>query len=175
MQKLNPTGNYTVAIPKFAGLTAIIIACLTIIGWVFHISFLKSLVPLFGDMKFSTALCFGLAGINLYILSSSLIVKKGLAIIASICAWTVLVIGICSISQYLLNGNHYLDTFFPIQKSSETAPLFLQCMGVVESCNFILLATALLSYGKIKYGWLIQILLIAVIPGAGLVILNHLF
>jgi len=175
MQKLKPPGKYTVTIPKFAGIITVVIACFAIIGWILNISFLKSLPPASPDMKFTTAICFAMAGINLYILGSASPVKKNVVIAGSICTWIILVIGTWTIFQYFFNRSYFLETFFPIQKPHETTRSILECMGMVESFNFILLAIVFLVYGKIKYKWIIQILLIAIIPGAGFVILNHLF
>ena len=175
MQKLNPSGKYAVTISKSAGIIAVIISCLAITGWACNISFLKGLVPGFEEMKFTTAICFALAGINLYILSSAQPVKRDIVIAGTICTCAILVIGAFTISQYFFTRNHYLETLFPIRQLPKTTPSVLQCMSIIESFDFILLAMVFLFYNKIKYEWVTQVLLIAIIPGSGFVILNHLF
>ncbi len=44
---------------------------LVMIGWIFDISILKSILPVWISMKFSTAVCFLLSGITLYFIAES--------------------------------------------------------------------------------------------------------
>ena len=48
------------------------------LGWILDINALKSILPIWVTMKFSTALCFFLSGITLYFIASSQ--EKGLSI-----------------------------------------------------------------------------------------------
>jgi hypothetical protein len=53
-------------IVKFLSLVVTLSGILVIIGWVFDISFLKSIFPVWISMKFDTAVVFFLSGITLY-------------------------------------------------------------------------------------------------------------
>jgi hypothetical protein len=62
-------------LPKIIGLIVVIAGMLVIVGWVFDISVLKSILPQFVTMKFTTAISFVLCGVALYL--TQRVVQKG--------------------------------------------------------------------------------------------------
>lgn len=60
-----PNFNIIQSFTKFIGATVTIVGCIVILGWVFDIAILKSLIPNAATMKVNTAVCFVLAGIAL--------------------------------------------------------------------------------------------------------------
>jgi hypothetical protein len=57
------------AIAKFLSLVVIVAGLLVIVGWIFDIGFLKSIVPSLISMKFDSAIAFVLSGITLYFIT----------------------------------------------------------------------------------------------------------
>ncbi len=58
-------------IAEVLGVVVLLLGLVVMLGWIFDISVLKSILPVWVTMKFSTALCFFLSGFTLYFIASS--------------------------------------------------------------------------------------------------------
>ncbi len=129
-------------------------------GWIFDISILKSILPGWVTMKFSTALSFFLSGITLYFIAESQ--KKGLGI-------AQVVLSITTLCILLLMATLLISVFIGVRTGVED--LFVrEAEGAVRTTtpgrpsvgtmiNFILIATAgiftMLNMAKLKIKLLI--------------------
>jgi two-component system sensor histidine kinase UhpB len=160
---------------RVASFIVIITGCAVLSGWLFNISFLTSPIPGYGTMKWDTALCFVLSGIALYLLaddlSESLFRKYAAFIFTSI----VLVIAVLSLFYYIFGWDINILKFFGNTRHSGVDEKSPGRMSLIVSLNLTLLGGVFLLLGKRNYHLLVQILLIAMIPGCMLVIFNHLF
>ncbi|MGH2648562.1 MAG: PAS domain-containing protein, partial [Ginsengibacter sp.] len=95
--------------------------------------------------------------------------------IALVFSCIVLLIGALSLSYYAFGWDIGINDLFRKLKPEDTVDSFSGKMSLIVSFNFTLLGTIFLLLGKRKYHLLIQVLLIAIIPGSLVVILNNLF
>lgn len=105
---------------KIISLIVIILAALIIIGWIFDISFLKSILSVWAPMKFYTAVCFLLSGIALYLMTIS---TQGKSWAINFLSFVVIVIFLLMMTLFvssLLNVNTGLEDLF-IKKTVKTA------------------------------------------------------
>src|SRR5690349_24314441 len=77
----------------------IAVGFLVLVGWLFDISALKSILPQLATMKANTALAFVLSGISLW-LSSAERESKWTDLFAKVCAVMAILIGLFSLSEY---------------------------------------------------------------------------
>jgi len=144
------------------------------LGWILDINTLKSILPIWVTMKFSTALCFFLSGITLYFIASSQ--EKGLGIAQVVLPATTL--GILLIMSTLL-----ISVFIGVRTGVED--LFIrETEGAVKTTtpgrpsvgtmiNFILMATAgiftMLNTTNLKVKLVIIGRIVVVIGGVAMV------
>ncbi len=112
-------------------------------GWVLDMPVLKSILPIWVTMKFSTALCFSLSAVTLFIIAGSLERRSGA---------TEVVLPICVLAILLLMGTLLASTFVGVRTGIED--LFVkEAEGALKSTtpgrpsvgtmmDFILLAVA---------------------------------
>jgi PAS domain S-box-containing protein len=126
---------------------SISIGCLVLIGWIWDISFLKSVVPGSATMKVNTAICFILTGISLGLQTR----KRRDAFTTRLalgCASAVSIVGLLNLCQYLFNWNLGIDEllFRDIPISADT--VYPGRMGDNTALNFSLTGLALYLNGK---------------------------
>ena len=143
-----------------ASLAIILMAGLVLLGWVFDIAALKSILPGLATMKANTALSFVMAGASLWLLQgepSSL--KRRLALAGAI---FVTLLALLTLSQDLFGWNLGLDQFLfrDTPPAGSTAPPGR--MSPATAFNFSLIGGALLllDVKRGREGWLAQILLL---------------
>lgn len=137
---------------------------LVLAGWFFNILPLRSLFPGWGEMRVNTAICIILSGFILYLFQDGPSISKSKQKIVYVFTSLILLSGVVSLCYYLLNNNpRGITDNFPGKTS------------LISSINFTLLGSIFLLLGKRKYNLLIQVLLIAMIPGSLLIILNHIY
>jgi PAS domain S-box-containing protein len=125
----------------------VLVGCLVLIGWIWDLSFFKSVVPGSATMKANTAICFILAGIALGLQTR----KRQNAFTTRLalgCAIAVGTIGLLTLCQYLFNWNLGIDEllFRDIPVSPNTA--HPGRMGENTALNFSLTGLALYLNGK---------------------------
>ncbi len=166
--------NKKIKITEVLGIIVFLSGLVVMIGWILDIDILKSILPIWVTMKFSTALCFFLSGITLYFIASSQ--EKGLGI-----AQVVLPITILGISLFM--ATFLISVFIGIRTGVED--LFVrEAEGAVKTTtpgrpsvgtmiNFILVATAgiltMLNITRLKVKLLAIGGIVAVIGGVAII------
>lgn len=160
---------------RVASFITIIIGCIVLAGWLFNISSLTSLLPGYGKMSWGTAFCFIFSGLSLYLRQDGEPGSKVRNYTALVCSLIVLAIGALSLSSYIFGWHFDINNFFWNETRAEIAGNSAEKMSLIVSLNFTLLGIIFLLLGKRNYHLLLQVLLIAMIPGCMLIIFNHLF
>lgn len=166
--------NKKIKIAEVLGSIVFLSGLAVMIGWILDIDILKSILPIWVTMKFSTALCFFLSGITLYFIASSQ--EKGLGIAQVVLPITIL--GILLFMATLL-----ISVFIGIRTGVED--LFVrEVEGAVKTTipgrpsigtmiNFILMATAgiltILNITRLKVKLLTIGRIVTVIGGAAII------
>jgi hypothetical protein len=75
-----------------------LMGAIALAGWAFELAALKILVPGFGTMKASTALCFVLSGVALFLLNSQADKAWG-RVLGAACGWIVVAIAVVASSR----------------------------------------------------------------------------
>ncbi|HEY9711243.1 MAG TPA: PAS domain S-box protein, partial [Oculatellaceae cyanobacterium] len=123
------------------------VSCLVLVGWILDIPTLKSVLPSWVTMKANTALSFFLSGISLWLLQ-----KKGAAQgrrrIGQACAFTVVLIALLTLSQYLFSWNLGIDQLVFREMAGAVGTSHLGRMAPSTALNFILVGFALLLLGR---------------------------
>lgn len=125
----------------------ILVGCLVLIGWLFDIPALKSILPRFVTMKANTALAFILTGAALWILSSGTPksrIQRFLRLIAYAAASIVLLTGLITLSEYVFGADLGIDQLLFREAKTTAAASFPGRMAPVTAFNFILIGAAFL-------------------------------
>jgi len=101
---VEPTGEMLRRIPATAGAALAAMGVLVLVGWVFDVAALKSVVPGLTTMKFNTALCFLLAGAAL--------IWRDRRVLRWTCAAAVGLVAALSLAEYLTGASFGLDQLF---------------------------------------------------------------
>src|SRR5438552_10819129 len=96
-------------VPYWTGALVIVLAGLTLIGWVFDIEILKTTLPGFVSMKANTAICLALAGWALILQGGAEPVPARHARLARILAVLVVLAGLLTLAEYSFNLNLGMD------------------------------------------------------------------
>ncbi len=126
---------------------AFFVGCLVIIGWMFDLPVLKSVLPGLVTMKANTALCFMLLGISLWLLipeQSSQMVR----LIARVFAFVVAMIGALTLSEYILGYDLGIDQLLFYEPSSAVGTSHPGRMAPNTALNFTMLSIALFLMDK---------------------------
>ncbi len=142
-------------IAKTIGVVSIIIATLVLIGWVFNIWVLVTVLPHFPAMKPNTALCFLSAGISLLTLSLSLDLSEKLKpwrLLGQVCGAIVAIIGTLTLAEYLFSINLGIDQL--LLRDTLTNPLVSPpgLMSVATAAGFSFLGISLYFLGNTNLG-----------------------
>ncbi len=159
---------------KAAAIITIVVALLVLIGWIFNIPVLKSILPQWPAMKFNAAICLLLSGITLYLLnkpSVSLTEKK----VAQLFASFILIIGLLTLSQYLFGYNAGIDELFWKDDRAAVLTTYLGRMILIAAFNFTLLGFIFLILLNKKFHLIVQIMLLLMVPAFIQVFLNYSF
>ncbi|MFB3895169.1 MAG: ATP-binding protein [bacterium] len=130
-------------ITSISSVIVILIGCMVLIGWVFNIGLLKSILPNLVSMKANTAICFILSGISL-LLSIPENAKKSVKHIARGCAGLVLLIGTMSLLEYIFQWNLGIDQLFFQDAANAIGTSNPGRMAPNTALNFIFIGFALL-------------------------------
>ncbi|MEI2579742.1 PAS domain S-box protein [Scytonema sp. PRP1] len=144
----------------------IFVSCVVLIGWIFDIALLKSMMPGLLTMKVNTAIAFLLSGLSLWLLSSqntgvtSSSSPSSSLLIAQGCALAVVFIALITLCQYLIGWNLRIDEllFRGSLEAVETSDL--GWMEANTAVNFLLSGVALWLLGQKSHRsyWLAQAL-----------------
>lgn len=122
-----------------AGLFVFFIGLIVLIGWAFDIASFKSVFPNLATMKANAALAFLLSGTSLWLLQTA---SKSRLAIARILAAIVALIGLLTLSEYLLGVDFKIDQL--IFKGDETIGVpFPGRMSPATAFNFAIIGFSL--------------------------------
>jgi PAS domain S-box-containing protein len=167
--KANPS-----EISRVAGLFTVLAGGLVLMGWIFHLEFLKSIFPAFGSMRYVTAVCFLFAGTVLVILKDAPKLNRFRKRAALILVFLLLLISLTSLASYFFNWNIDIERLLGNISAKNLPSNSPGRVSLIISFNFTMLGLAFLLMIKDRYYLLIQILLIAILPGLLLTIANRL-
>lgn len=137
-------------IAQIASAIAMILALLVLIGWSLNLEFLKSVFASSAlSMKASTAACLALSGLSLWLTQTKQVDQRSGIFsfsnrqIARICAITVQVIGLVTLSQYLFGWNFEIPDLLFRNHEIPITPYYPGRMGLNTGLNFMLIGRAL--------------------------------
>ncbi|MBX3066583.1 MAG: PAS domain S-box protein [Anaerolineae bacterium] len=150
---------------RFCALTAIVIGCLVIVGWLLNVPVLKSVYPSFTTMKFNTAIGIILAG-------SSLLVLNTRARIAALLALVIIVLALLTLLEYQANLDLGIDQLF-VHDASEV--LYPGRMSVITAVNFLVVGSALIIYALTRFHGLAHIITLICTFLSSIAVIGYLF
>ncbi|MGI0487972.1 response regulator [Pantanalinema rosaneae CENA516] len=126
---------------RIASLLVIAIGGIVLVGWLFDLPALKSVLPIWVTMKANTAIAFMLAGCSLWQLQHSQLSSTR---IARICAGLVLAIGLLTLIQYNFGINLGIDQLIFSESADAVGTFAPGRMAANTAFNFLLIGIALL-------------------------------
>ena len=144
---------------KKAGIAVIAIGCTVILGWIFDLQLLKSILPGLVTMKANTAVCFILGGLSLFLQQrshSKLITKKhqkNYNFLSYSSSFLLILISLLTLVQYSFNLDLGIDQLLFKEGYTLTSLSTPGRMAPNTAAAFLLLGTAqlLLSERRPKY------------------------
>ena len=128
----------------------------------------------FDGMKINTAVCFILSGIALHLLSNAPGIGRIRQTTARLLSVIVFAVAFLS-TAYYFGWDSGINGWWAKTAIGGNALVSPGNMSLIVSVNFGLLSIALMLLGHKKFRFLIQVLLMAIIPGSFVVIVNRLF
>lgn len=126
-----------------AGVLAILVGGLVLLGWALDITAIKSITPGFASMKVNTAICFVLSGVALCLLAGARTGGVGRSL-ARLCAFLVAGVGALTLAEDLSGINFGIDQWlFPETLPSVNTGMSGR-MAPATAFNFIITGAALL-------------------------------
>lgn len=128
-----------------AGIIAILISTLVIVGWLFHIPLLTSVSPNFISMKFNTAICFLFTGIAMVMIG-----KRQGAYACQGCLLLVLLISVLTLLEYFFTVNIGIDEFFWKEGSGTPYTIYPGRPSALTATSFIFISIVLFNINNKK-------------------------
>lgn len=120
-----------------------LIGILVMAGWIFDIGFLKSILPVWVTMKFSTAVCFFASGIILYFIAKIRSQDAGAAVVAIPIAVLIILIFMTILFLSNITGLKIgIESLFVRENAGAVMTVSLGRPAVVTMLTFILIAIA---------------------------------
>lgn len=127
----------------YASATVAAVGCLVLVGWLFDIATLKSVIPGLTPMKPNAAISFVLAGVSLLLLQKDPAGQRNLQI-GRASALALALVGLLTLSEYLFGWNLGIDELLFKETLMASDTYFPGRMAASAALNFFLLALALL-------------------------------
>ena len=150
---------------KKASIAVIAIGCTVILGWIFDLQLLKSILPGLVTMKANTAVCFILGGFSLFMQQrrrAELTARKPQKIakfLISSCSFLIILISLLTLAQYRFNLDLGIDQLLFKESYALTSAGTPGRMAPNTAAAFLLLGTALLLLSERRPKYLrVQIL-----------------
>jgi len=160
-------------ISRVASGIVIVVGFLVLVGWLFDISVLKSILPSLATMKANTALAFLLAGLSLW-LASIKHENQWIDLIAKGCATLTVLIGLLTVSEYVFSRDFGIDQLlFKDTPTPENA--YPGRMSLVTALNFSLLGFSLLLLDRFQYRRLMEAFTITALIISVLALLGYAY
>jgi len=149
---------------KKASIAVIAIGCTVILGWIFDVPLLKSILPGLVTMKANTAVCFILGGFSLFLLQrrAELTARNHQKIADCLifsCSFLIILISLLTLAQYSFNLDLGIDQLLFKESYALTSRGIPGRMAPNTAAAFLLLGTALLLLSERRPKYLrVQIL-----------------
>ena len=130
-------------ISQVSGIVVSLIGVFALMGWIFNIVMLKSVLPGYVTMKANAALCFILTGLSLYLTANGDKNNKT-RLAADVCAILAAVIGFITLSEYLFGWNLGIDELVFKEPQGAAGTSHLGRMSPMTAFNFLALGVSLL-------------------------------
>lgn len=140
------------------------IGLLVLLGWLYDIAVLKSLMPGWTTMKSMTALLFVLTGISL---------RTRVRRVARLSAWIVILLSALTLGQYLLHVDVGIDQLVFTDDAAES--LYPGRMSPATALGFLLAGFLLLSVHQAVESWFERYFIIAVFTISLLAVIGYLY
>ena len=154
--QLNPRLlSFYAQVSRVASGIVLAVGFLVLVGWLFNISQLKSVLPGLATMKANTALAFVLAGLSLS-LDSIKRENQWVGFLAKGCATLAALIGLFTLSEYVFGRDLGIDQLlFKDTLTPEVA--YPGRMSPVAALNLSVLGFALLILDREEYRWPVEV------------------
>ena len=130
------------AISQTASLATILVGGVVLIGWMFNVAVLKSILPTWVAMKANTAFAFVLAGLALSLQREG--TGQHARHIAQVCAGMVALIGLLTLSEYVIGWNLGIDQALFREAAGAVATSHPGRMAPNTALSFLLVGLAFL-------------------------------
>ncbi len=163
-RKISPLGEKN-NIPEVIGIIISLAGLLVMAGWFFNIGLLKSILPVWVTMKFSTALSFFLCGIELYLIARFQKQERDFALVfLPIISMAIFLLMSSLIASTVIGISVGVEDFFVKESTQALGSVVPGRPSVATMINFILIASAgiLISFSFNNLIKLIKILGVAV-------------
>ncbi len=141
------TKSWRQIVPFVASRASIVVGFAVLLGWVFDLPVLKSVVPGVVSMKANTALAFVLAGFSLLFLKA-MRPNRWTRTLVQVFPAIVALIGLLTLSEYLFGWNLGIDQMLFREPSGTVGTSDPGRMAPATALNFSLLGLALLFPGR---------------------------
>jgi hypothetical protein len=164
-------------LPPAAGIFAIVVGGVVLLGWLFKLPTLQSILPGLPKMVANTALAFVLSGLSLWLASTSALGHNRHHRLAQILAGLVLLISLLTLSQYLFGWNLGIDELLftdPVGPEATSSP-GRSSPRTTLAFSLVGLALLLLPGANPRRHWLAQFLTLTAIFIALLALVGYSF
>jgi PAS domain S-box-containing protein len=161
-------------ITKTIAFITITTGIVVIAGWIWNIPAAKSILPGIISMKFNTAVCFVLSGWILYLLDLP-VLRQQQKTTVTVLAGIVLLAGALNLSEYISGTSLGVDELFWKDDPQPANTTYPGRMSISTALYFIALAFIFLTIQNKRYHFIIQALLILMVPWVTLVLFNYVF
>src|SRR5687768_162977 len=157
--QLNPRLlSFYTRVPRLASGTVLVVGFLVLVGWLFDISLLKSIVPGLATMKANTALTFMLASLSHWLTHTNG-GRERADLLAKGCATFTVLIGLLTLSQYIFRMDLGIDQLL-FKDRLTPAYAYPGRMSPVAALNLAVLGFVLLILDRRQYWWPVQVLVL---------------
>lgn len=163
-------------IPQTASLLGIFVACLVLIGWIFDLPPLRSILPSQPQMVPNTALTLVLASVVLWMTGRKKHSQR-LSVVAFFCALSVILIGSLTLWEYLTGADLGLDGWMFRERLQVASTSFPGRPSPHTALNFFLIGSALLltSLKTVRASRLAQVLALLVALIASVALMGYIY
>ena len=147
---------------------------LVLVGWLFNIPALTSILPGLATMKANTALGFILCGISLWTLTYKQ-TNKPLRLLANACAAIAVLIAVLTLGEYISNRDFDIDQLLIRDTAATSGTSFPGRMSPVTAFNLLILGSALLLIDNRWNNWLSEFLAIIALIIAGVAVIGYIY
>ncbi|MDI6808122.1 MAG: hypothetical protein QME66_03950 [Candidatus Eisenbacteria bacterium] len=138
-------------IAKILSIIVMVAGIMVMAGWIFDIGILKSILPTWITMKFSTALCFFLSGLTVYFIAKSQEAQSGFAqVILPLASLTILLFMALLLASCFLRVRLGIEDLFIKEVQEATSQDWIAGRpSIATMMEFIIIAIAGILNGDV--------------------------